>query len=283
MAEFGRYTCCFNEEWGYKIWLYINEATLMTLISVHVLITSVKTNFTLCPLVNGYFHLGKNFCQLETYFLHHTRKFQTVSVVGERDTRIDFVWATKGLKTYGTYSGNEPERQLEEWAYKTEKVPDVVVVGFGPWIITEEFTLRQESLRGSVNLLDEWQPVAKVLNALSKRTMVLAVCQTRPRQTAIFEYVTKTHPTTQTGKLFRLLHVTRQEPWASDWMDETMSIEIGRLFLVNILVNVLMAELLAALLVSGRLVETPVSLDCAFAELLLYVIAIRWLLQPAHR
>ncbi|KAK7076779.1 hypothetical protein SK128_003628 [Halocaridina rubra] len=163
----------------------------------------------------------------KSYFLRNPKKYQhSLSVQGYRGTRLDFIWATKGLTTHRGF--DVPEPQLKKWAYEAKRVPDVVIVGFGMWTMHEEFLLRLPSLRSVSSIAELWLNVAQVLEDLATRTTVIAWCQTRTREIAAIDYVTEEAINLSFAeRLKRILHYSRTHSWASEWIDEVMHMALG--------------------------------------------------------
>ncbi|XP_064122530.1 uncharacterized protein LOC135226750 [Macrobrachium nipponense] len=168
----------------------------------------------------------------KAYNLIHGYKMQhSLSVAGDQDAKLDFIWAPRGFEIYNKSAprGNE----LEFWAYKAPRVPSVVVVGFGSWSMSSGATTDSETLNKYSDYADVWRSMAKVLSVLAARTNVLAWAQSRSRDYVVVSRVNAASMNQEPGskkhekaaliqKLTRLLHYTRLFSSTAEWTDEVM-------------------------------------------------------------
>ncbi|XP_066947046.1 uncharacterized protein [Macrobrachium rosenbergii] len=168
----------------------------------------------------------------KAYTLIHGHKIHySVSVAGDQDAKLDFIWAPRGFEIYNKSvpSGNE----LEFWAHKAPRVPNVVVVGFGSWSFISGATTDSETLNQFSDYTGVWRSMAKVLSVLAARTNVLACAQSRSRDYTVVSRINaasvsqgedskKHEKTALIQKLARLLHYSRLFSSTAEWIDEVM-------------------------------------------------------------
>ncbi|XP_066947039.1 uncharacterized protein [Macrobrachium rosenbergii] len=166
---------------------------------------------------------------------HHPKFQQSLSVKGALDSRVDLVWATHGLNIYKI--AEVPQKELQYWAYKASRVPDVVVIGFGSWSITGGFASDNESLNTFTDCVDEWVQASKVLQSLSQRTAVIAWAQSRSREFTAKDYAVNGWPgsnnddeapnnETANDDLYRVSYYTRHFSAGAEWADEAMHLAL---------------------------------------------------------
>ncbi|XP_064122660.1 uncharacterized protein LOC135226902 [Macrobrachium nipponense] len=167
----------------------------------------------------------------KAYSTAHKKIHYSVSVAGDHDAKLDFIWAGKGLDIYNKSEVTGSE--LKFWAHNASRVPNLVIVGFGSWTVVSGSVTDRESLNQFSECADVWQSMAKVLSVLAARTNVLAWAQSRTREfTALSrinavkvnkeDFSKQQRGTVLVQQLDHILHYSRLFSSTAEWIDEVM-------------------------------------------------------------